>query len=52
MFAAFILGWEFSLILLGFIPVMGAAGGVYASQMKRGMVDKMRAYAQSAGYAE
>ena len=49
---AFYLGWEFSLILLGFIPILGVAAGLYAGQMKKGMVDKMKAYAQSAGYAE
>ena len=52
MIAAFILGWEFSLILLCFMPVMAITGMVHGKAVKTGMIERMKAYGQSAGYAE
>lgn len=38
------MGWEFSLILLCFIPLMAGAGLIYGKAAKGGMIDKMKAY--------
>lgn len=43
--AAFFLGWEFSLILLCFIPIMATTGAVHGAALKTGMIDTMKAYA-------
>lgn len=49
---AFIIGYEFALILLFFLPFIGILAKSYGSSIKTGMVEKMKAYTQSAGYAE
>lgn len=41
---AFVIGWEFSLILLCFIPIIGIIGRQYGKAIKTGMVEKMKAY--------
>ena len=49
---AFIWGWKLTLILLAAFPVMAFAGGAMGLLLESGVKDQMRAYAQSAGYAE
>ena len=51
-FFAFFLGWYFTLILLAFVPIMLLGGGLFGAALMSGMAESMRAYAQSAGYAE
>ena len=50
--AAFYFGWKFSLILLAGLPVLGFSGALMAWSMNAGTLEQMKAYAQSAGYAE
>lgn len=49
---AFYWGITFTLILLGLLPFMGIAGGLLGVTLGSGLQEQMRAYAQSAGYAE
>lgn len=49
---SFYWGWKYTLILLVVVPVMAVVGGFMGSMMEAGMVESMKAYAQSAGYAE
>ena len=50
--AAFYFGWKYSLVLLGGMPVMMTTGVMWGMAMEAGTVEQMKAYAQSAGYAE
>jgi len=49
---AFYWGWKLSLILLGTMPVVMLTGVAMAVALETGTTQMMRAYAQSAGYAE
>lgn len=49
---AFYLGWRYTLILLGAIPFIAMIGILWGVSMESGTVAQMKAYAQSAGYAE
>lgn len=49
---AFYLGWILTLILLGGLPLMMGVGGVLGVVVQGGLLEQMKAYAQSAGYAE
>lgn len=49
---AFTIGWILTLILLGGLPLMMCVGGVLGVVVQGGLLEQMRAYAQSAGYAE
>lgn len=49
---AFFLGWLYTLILIASVPILGCAGGLMSAALMSGMAEAMRAYAQSAGYAE
>jgi ATP-binding cassette subfamily B (MDR/TAP) protein 1 len=49
---AFYLGWFMSVLLIGIFPLMLLAGGVFTSILSATMKEQMKAYAQSAGYAE
>lgn len=51
-FVAFYFGWKLSLILLGALPFIAAAGIGWGVAMQSGTLEQMKAYAQSAGYAE
>ena len=45
-------GWLLSLVLLGTFPFMMIMAGGLNSAMESGLVEQMKAYSQSAGYAE
>ena len=49
---SFILGWNLALILSGVIPFLALTGAGMAAALSSGVTEMMRAYAQSAGYAE
>jgi ABC-type bacteriocin/lantibiotic exporter with double-glycine peptidase domain len=49
---AFYYGWKFSLILCASIPFVMLSGVGMAMSLESGVNQMMRAYAQSAGYAE
>ena len=49
---AFVIGWYYSLILVASMPVIMCAGGLAGAALMSGMAEAMRAYANSAGYAE
>jgi ATP-binding cassette subfamily B (MDR/TAP) protein 1 len=49
---AFYIGWEFTLILLGAIPVIMVAGLIMAKAGQAGVKEEMIAYQQCAGMAE
>lgn len=49
---AFYWGVYFTLILLGCLPVMMASGLILGISVQGGIVEQLKAYAQSAGYAE
>ena len=51
-FCAFFIGWEFTLILLGAIPVVMVAGIIMAKAGKAGVQEQLIAYQQCAGIAE
>lgn len=51
-FFAFFRGWWMSLILLAAFPVMFIMTGSLMKAMKTGFTENMKAYGQSAGYAE
>jgi len=50
--AAFYFGWKLSLILLGGLPFVLLSGVAMGAMFETGAVESMKAYAQSAGYAE
>lgn len=50
--AAFWFGWTLSLILLGGLPFVLLSGVALGAMFESGAVENMKAYAQSAGYAE
>jgi hypothetical protein len=49
---SFYFGWLYTCILFAILPVMAASGWVMNVSMEDGQTEKMKAYAQSAGYAE
>ena len=49
---SFYFGWIYTLILCGVLPVMALTGVVMSVSFEDGQTEKMKAYAQSAGYAE
>ena len=49
---AFYWGWLYSCILLVILPFAGLTGVCMGLALSSGKVEEMRAYAQSAGYAE
>jgi len=49
---AFFIGWEYTLILLGSIPVMMVAFVIMAKAGKAGVQEEIIAYQQCAGIAE
>jgi len=49
---AFYWGWILTLLLLACIPVMACSGLILGVSLQGGMVEQLKAYAQSAGYAE
>ena len=49
---SFYWGWKYTLILLAGFPVLMVVGGAMGVAMEEGFVEQMKAYAQSAGYAE
>jgi len=49
---AFLWGWKLTLILIGFIPFIVIVGAWMGSLLKSGVSRNLKAYAQSAGYAE
>ena len=50
--ASFYWGWKLTLIPMATFPIFIILGYSMATVMKDGTVDQMRAYSQSAGYAE
>lgn len=50
--AAFYFGWKLTLILLVGLPAVMCAGIAMGASFETGAVESMKAYAQSAGYAE
>ena len=50
--AAFTFGWKYSLILLGGLPAIVCVGIAFGMAMQSGTTGQMKAYSQSAGYAE
>lgn len=49
---AFYYGWKLTVILLGVMPFAAFAGIGFAASLESGTTQMMRAYAQSAGYAD
>lgn len=49
---AFIKGWSFSLVVLGAFPFIAIATSTMQKVMQSGFKENMKAYGQSAGYAE
>ena len=49
---AFYWGWLYACILLAVFPFAAASGAWMGAMFESGMVEQMKAYAQSAGYAE
>jgi len=49
---AFYWGWKFTLLLIGVLPFVSLSGVGMAMSLESGTAATMRAYAQSAGYAE
>ena len=49
---SFFLGWKLTLILMGALPILGMIGAGMALSTMSGFSEEMKAYAQSAGYAE
>lgn len=49
---AFSLGWHFTLILIGFTPIIMCSFGGFLFSIVTGIREVAKAYAQSAGYAE
>jgi ABC-type bacteriocin/lantibiotic exporter with double-glycine peptidase domain len=49
---AFVYCSEFTLLLIGFFPVLVFTALFYGYLLKKGMAEGMKKYAQSAGYAE
>jgi len=49
---AFWWGWLLACILMAILPFMGAVGAIFGSMQEVGIKDTMKAYSQSAGYAE
>lgn len=49
---AFVWGWKLSLILLVGLPLLGGVGITIFIQMRKGVAENLKAYAQSSGYAE
>lgn len=45
-------GWLYTLILMAVVPIVGIAGAGMGASMETGLTATMRAYSQSAGYAE
>jgi len=50
--AAFFLGWWMSVLLLAMVPILAITGAGFGLILGDTMKEQMRAYAQSAGYAE
>jgi ABC-type multidrug transport system fused ATPase/permease subunit len=49
---AFTKGWSFSLVLLVAFPFLGITTSLMAKVMAKGSQETMKAYGQSAGYAD
>ena len=49
---AFYFGWLLTVILLGTFPFLACVGAGVGYALQSGVTEQMRAYAQSAGYAE
>lgn len=49
---AFYWGWLMTLILMGSLPVMMMIGVAMSMSLEGGILQQMKAYSQSAGYAE
>lgn len=49
---AFSRGWLFAIAMLGMFPALGISGALFAQVMASGTAGSLKAYAQSAGYAE
>lgn len=50
--AAFYLGWFMTVLLLVIVPVLTVTGVMFTEVVQSSMKEQMKAYAQSAGYAE
>ena len=51
-FVAFYKGWTLAFAMLGLAPIMMIGMGVFTSVMQTRTFASMKAYGQSAGYAE
>lgn len=51
LFFAFFKGWKFSLVLLALLPVITLGTFLFTKVQQTGAAKNMKAYAQSAGYA-
>jgi ATP-binding cassette subfamily B (MDR/TAP) protein 1 len=49
---AFIWGWKLTLILMAFIPLIVIIATIIGKLFVAGVSENLKAYAQSAGYAE
>ena len=49
---SFYWGWLMNVILLGFVPVIMFLGVLMAAALSSGLTESLKAYSQSAGYAE
>jgi len=48
----FIYGWSFSLTMFTMLPALFIVGGCMVVATQAGVADTMKAYSQSAGYAD
>ena len=48
----FIYGWSFSLCMFTMLPPLFIVGGCMVVTTQKGVADTMKAYSQSAGYAD
>jgi len=49
---SFYWGWKFNLILIAFVPLIMITGSLMGAALTSGISEQLKAYAQSAGYAE
>ena len=49
---AFSKGWSYSLVVMAAFPFVGIATAMLSKVMQKGFKENMKAYGQSAGYAE
>ena len=49
---SFLIGWLYTFILFGMVPIIGMTGIFMNLSLESGFLEQMKSYGQSAGYAE